>query len=265
MSTIEHMVKTEFEVIFEPCFCEPLEMYKSQLEFCTSMIFSNVPVKDRCSLYHVNKMNHAKTMTIQWLPPQLKKLCLPDTYCKPIILPDTLEHFETGLIFNSPLVLPVSLTYFRTGDEFNQPLEIPIGMVYLEFGRDFNQPLEIAQHLELETLYFGDEFNVGIGLPKNLKKIRLGHRFEQKIVFPEKLEHIELGCSCLNTYYLDQLPNSTKYVMIKNSSYISISLANLPNSVDSLVMYGVNSVKDLSSLQYIKHFTLESKFKRTMI
>lgn len=258
----------EFEVVFEPCFCEPLEMYKTQFESCTSMIFSNIPNKDRLAPYYKDRFDYASThMIIQWLPPRLKKLCLPDTYCKSIILPDTLEHFETGINFNSPLVLPMSLTYLQTGGTFNQPLQIPIGMVYLEFGREFNQPLEIAQHLELDTLYFGDEFNIRICLPKNLKKIRLGHRFEQKIILPEKLEHIEIGCSRLNTYYLDQLPNSIKCVTIRNSFDVSmcVSLANLPNSVDSLTMNSLNSVKDLSTLQYIKHLTLASKFKRTMI
>lgn len=142
--------------------------------------------------------------------------------------------------FNHPIYkLPNTLTCVFFGHSLNQHVNLSNSLVFVSFGCCFNYPIVFLPNNMIKRLSFSHYFNQPIVFPQKLIHLTLGYNFNQKVWLPETLEFLFVYCKNAD-FLTDELPNSLKELVIGLG--VQITLNNLPNSVEQIVLCNSNTV-----------------------
>lgn len=231
------------------------------------------------------------------LPNSIKKLNFGDEFNQFIELPNSLNYLTFGEYFNKSIKLPNSLISVIFGHKFNKSVELPDSLIQLTFGDDFDKPIEIPD--KLEFLFLGINFSHRLDF-KNVKNLTISNNCPAIKNIPNTVEKIFLKVTNANVI-INNLPN-VKYLDIEiicsldvnvgigmglglglgqanpianddfipiNDEFIENLIANIPNSVEELKIFGhfdscINNLPSNVKKLSINSSVLSSKYPHSL-
>lgn len=179
------------------------------------------------------------------------------------ILPDNIVYLILGYDFNQQInKLPDNLTTLIFSCEFNNLiLQFPPNIQKLYFGTKFNQNLVLAD--SLRYLFFGQDFNKKIIFNENLTHLGIGKNFSQDLELPTSIIFFSIELSETNSNILDNLPNSMETLVIYGWKYDAKQIDNLPTSIVNLIINHPYFNQELNNLpNSIEYLRLNSEYNQ---
>jgi hypothetical protein len=167
-------------------------------------------------------------------------------------LPPNLTDLTFGNSFNQELKpngFPPNLINLTFGYSYNQPIKLnylPSKLKSITFGHSYNQIIiESVLPNSLEKIIFGELYAQPIypnTLPKKLSIIIFGNNFDNEISsLPKSIVHLYFGKKYSKKISPRLLPITLNVLHFYGSNENSVPINNLPVTVDSLVLYNIES------------------------